>query len=160
MKVAFRNARDAADVKFALESFLETQRTSYSAGLVPIEDWFDVMRPVYAKLMQREGMRTMIAYEEDDADFFYGCLIADPTEQAIPGKEGNVRYWPALVLHVFVKANFRRVGIARQLFAAVGIDPARPFLYSSNTVIASRLASKTPLASFNPLACRFPKEKR
>ena len=160
MRVAFRSPRDSEDTKFAIETFLEGQRTSYSAGLVPIEDWFETMRPVYAKLIERDGMRTVIAYEKDDPDFVYGHIIADPTEQAIPSKDGSVHYWPALVLFVFVKANFRKEGIARGLFGAVGVDVAKPFLYASNTVQASRLASKVPHAKFNPLAVRFPKEKR
>jgi hypothetical protein len=157
VKVEFRDARDAEDSKFALESWLEGQRTSYSAGLVPVDCWFEVMRPMYSRLMKRDGMRTMVAYEAADRDFLYGTIIADPTEQAVPSKGGGIRYWPALVLWVFVKVNFRKEGIARGLFEAVGIDVTRPFLYSSNTVTASRLASKTPLAKFDPLAARFPK---
>jgi hypothetical protein len=167
LKVAFRAPRDASDVKFVVESWLEGQRTSYSAGLVVIEDWFDVMRPQYTKLMRRPGMQTVVAYEKTDPDFLYGSIIADPTEQRVPDKSGSLHWWPALVLFVFVKQNFRRAGyqngvrvgdgIGRQLFSAVGVDVTKPFLYACNTVTASRLASKAPLAKFNPLAARFPK---
>lgn len=157
MRLAFRPPSSAADTTFVVESWLEGQRTSYSAGLVPIDDWFDTMRPFYANYLRREGMRTVVAYEKTDPDFLYGFIIADPTEQRVPGNDGSVSWWPALVMFVFVKANFRREGIARRLFETVGIDPAKPFLYACNTVKASRLASKTPLAKFNPLVPRFPK---
>ena len=60
-------------------------------------------------------------------------------------------------MFVFVKVNFRKRGIARGLFEAVGVDVGKPFVYASNTVTASRLASKTPLAKFQPLVARFPK---
>lgn len=161
MRVAFRAPQSAEDRKFVIEAWLEGQRTSYSAGLVAIEDWFDVMRPQFTKLMQRPGMQTLVAYEKDDPDFLYGFVIADPTEQAIPNKDVNsFHYWPALVLFVFVKVNFRKEGIARRLFEAVGVDISKPFLYACNTVTASRLASKVPLAKFNPLAARFPKESQ
>lgn len=137
---------------------LENQCTSYSAGLVPIEDWFTSMRPHFVKLLARPGMQTIVAYEKDDPDFFYGLIAADPTEQRVSMKDGGVKWWPALVLYVLVKQNFRKRGIARALFKAVGVDPEKPFLYAANTQQASRLASKVPQAKFNPLAVRFPKE--
>lgn len=108
--------------------------------------------------MSRPGMRTLITHEKTEPDQYYGFIVADPTEQRVPGKDGVVKWWPALVLFVYVKAPYRRQGFARRLFGAVGIDPDRPFLYSFNTVAASRLASKTPLAKFNPLVVRYPKE--
>ncbi len=156
MKLSFRPPRDDADRTFAVETWLESQRTSYSAGLVRMHRWFDVMRPEIEAHLARPGMQTLVAFERTDPAFLYGWIAADPTEQRVPGKGGSVRWWPALVLYVFVKATFRREGIARALFEAVGIDPAKPFLYSCNTVMASRLASKTPQAKFDPLVCRFP----
>lgn len=160
MKLAFRAPANDDDRTFVVESMLENQRTSYSAGLVPMDDWFTSMRPHFTKLLARDGMRTVIAYEADDPEFLYGWMAADPTEQRVTERDGSVRWWPALVLYVFVKANFRRAGIARRLFAAVGVDPEKPFLFSCNTRQASRLSHKTPLARFNPLAVRFSKEPR
>ncbi len=158
MKLAFRDATSEADRTFVVESFLTSQRTSYSAGLIPMDRWFDVMRPVFTELLARPGMRAVVAFERDDPDFAYGWCAADPTEQRIPGKDGSVRWWPALVLYTFVKQNWRRQGVARKLFGAVGVDVSKPFLYAANTVTASRLAGKVPQAKFDPLAARFPKE--
>jgi hypothetical protein len=122
--------------------------------------WYPVMWPIYKRLMTRDGMRTIIAYEKKDPDYFYGFVVADPTDQRVNEKSGSARWYPGLVLFVLVKQNCRREGIARKLFAEAGIDPEQPFLYGCNTLGASRLASKVPNARFHPLAARYPKEKR
>lgn len=159
MKIGFRTAASADDMTFVLSSWLDASRTSYSAGLIAMADWYTIMWKQYEKAMCRPDMRTVVAYEKTDPGFLYGFIVADPTEQCVPQKNGGVHYWPALVLFVFVKQNYRREGIARRLFEAVGVDSARPFVYSCNTVTASRLANKVPLAKFDPLVARFPKEK-
>ncbi len=159
MTVSIRPAT-AEDRTFVISSWLDSQRTSYSAGLIAMEDWYKVQWPQYEKIIDRTDMRTLVAYEKRDPTFLYGFIVADPTEQRVEEKDGAVRWWPALVVYVFVKQNYRRTGIARRLFDAVEIDPEKPFLYASNTQQASRLASKVPLAKFHPLAVRFPKERK
>lgn len=158
MKLAFRPAANDADMTFVVESFLTSQRTSYSAGLIMMDDWFDVMRPQFMKALTRTGMRTIVAYEKNDPEFIYGWIAADPDEQRVEERDRSIRWWPALVLYVYVKAPYRKEGIARALFEAVGVDPQKPFLYACNTQTASRLASKVPLARFHPLVARFAKE--
>ncbi len=160
MKVAFRSAVSAEDRKFAISSWLDGQRFTHTAGLVQMDDFYDVMWPQYEKALAREGMRTVVAFEETDPSFLYGFIAADPGDQRVPEHNGSVRWWPGLVLFVFVKQNYRREGIARRLFAEVGIDPKQAFLYASNTPQATRLESKFPLAKFKPIVARFPKEKR
>ncbi len=157
MKLAFRPAESDEDVKFVISSWLDASRLSYSSGLIQMEDWYSVMWPQYEKAMKRDGMRAIVAYEPTDPDFVYGFIVADPTEQRVPDGD-SVRWWPALVLFVFVKSNFRRHGIARRLFDDVGVDPGKPFIHSVNTQQASRLSHKVPRARFNPLCARFPKE--
>jgi GNAT superfamily N-acetyltransferase len=117
------------------------------------------MWPVYEKLLARPDMQTVVAYEKRDPSFLYGFIAADPTEQAIADKEGACAGGLRWCLYVFIKQNYRGHGYARGLFAAAGIDPSKPFLYASNSQQASRLAAKIPLARFNPLCVRFPKEK-
>lgn len=158
MKLAFRPPASEDDWKFVVESMLESQRTSYSAGLVPIAQWFDVMRPVFRGLLERDGMRVLVAAEATDMTFLYGWIAADPSDQRLEERDGSVRWWPALVLYVFVKSYYRKHGIGRALFKAAGVDLAKPFLFAANTQAASRLSAKAPSARFNPLAVRFPKE--
>jgi GNAT superfamily N-acetyltransferase len=160
MKLAFRQAESADDRKFAISSWLDATRFTQSCGLIQMDDFYPVMWPQYEKALARDGMSTVIAYEQDDPQFLYGFMSADPGDQRIPQHDGSVRWYPGLVLFVFVKQNFRREGIARRLFDAVGINPGQPFLYASNTPQASRLESKFPKAKYNQLAARFPKERR
>jgi GNAT superfamily N-acetyltransferase len=160
VKLAFRPASSESDLTFVISSWLDATKHSYSAGLIAMDDWYAVMWPQYVKASKRDGMQTIVAYEETDAGFLYGCIVADPTDQRIPEKDGSVRWYPGLVLFVFVKQSYRREGIARQLFKQAGIEPHRQFLYGCNTQQASRLASKVPAARFNPLAGRYPKERR
>lgn len=123
-----------------------------------MDQWYPTMWPFYEAFIARPGVQTLVAYEEEDSAFTYGFIVADPTEQRVQTKDGAVHWWPALVLFVFVKQSYRREGIARRLFEAVGVDVRKPFLYSCNTQIASRLASKAPNAVFNPLVVRYPKD--
>jgi GNAT superfamily N-acetyltransferase len=159
VKVALRN-ETPGDRKFVVSSWLDATRFTHSCGLIQMDDYYAVMWPQYEKALAREGMRTLVAYEETEPDFLYGFLAADPGDQRIPQHDGSVRWYPGLVLFVCVKQNYRREGIATKLFAAVGIKRDQPFLYACNTPQASRLESKFPLAKFNPNAARFPKEKR
>lgn len=160
MKLAFRDATPRDVSEFILSSWLDASRTSYSSGLIPMDSWFETMRPIYERHIKRPDMRAVVAYEKTDPAFLYGFIIADPTEQRVPGKDGSFHYWPALVLFVFTKQNYRKERIARRLFEAVGVDVSKPFLYASSTVTASRLASKVPLAKYDPLAVRFDKDPK
>ncbi len=159
MKLAYRPAESAEDRKFVVSAMLDATKLTHSCGLIQVDDFYSVMWPQYEKALARDGMRTLVAFEKDDPDFVYGFIAADPSDQKIPGKDGSFRWWRGLVVFVFVKQNYRREGIARNLFSLVGIDPKQPFLYACNTPQASRLESKFPLAKFNPLAARFPKER-
>jgi GNAT superfamily N-acetyltransferase len=158
--IAFRDAASPDDFKFVISSWLDATRTSHDESLIAVEDWYPVMWPQRAKVIARPGMRTVIAYEKKDAAFLYGFIVADPTEQRVPGRAGSFSWWPAAVVFVFVKQNYRKGGFARRLFEAVGVDLAKPFLFATRPPPSTHLTSKVPLAKFNPLAVRFPKEQR
>ncbi len=159
MTLAFRDAASPDDRKFMISTWLDATKMTHSCGLIQMDDFYTVMWPQYEKALARDGMRSVIAYEKRDPAFLYGFIAADPGDQKVPNKDGSFRWWQGLVLFCFVKQNYRREGIARQLFAEAGITPALPFLYACNTPQASRLEEKFPLAKFNPLAARFPKER-
>jgi hypothetical protein len=158
MRLAFRDVSSEDDERFVLSTWLDSFRTSHSAGLIQMSDFYTVMWPQLQKVCARAGMKTVVAYEETDPEFLYGWLVADPGEQRVPERDGSVRWWPALVVYCFTKQNFRREGVARKLFAHVGIDLSKPFLFGCNTQAASRLSHKVPHARFHPLVARFPKE--
>lgn len=142
---------DAGDRNFIVRSWVSSYRDSDTAGFVQVEDWHEVMGAQVSKALDRPGVQATVAYETSDttrtADL-YGFIVADVTEV------------PALVYYVYVKQPYRRSGVARGLFAAVGIDPLLPFHFVCSTPWCSTLARKVPMARWMPRLGRFPKHER
>lgn len=151
MKLSFRPAAGAGteDRAFVVSTWSRSFKLSHSAGLISSDDWATVMRPQFEKILERDGVRTLIACERHDPDFFYGWIAADTSERV-----------PVLV-YVYVKEPYRRrpERIARQLFTAIGIDPSQPFVYVCRGPSFSALANKVALARYNPNEVRYPKRK-
>jgi len=144
--------RDATgdDRKFVVGTWLANYKNAHYAGLIASEDWYPVMHVQLHKLLDRPGTRAIVAC--DPPSFLYGFIVGDTTGQ-LP-----------IVHYVYVKDPYRsepgpagRSGprYARGLFAALGIDPAREFLYTCRTIACVRLADKIPLARFTPGAARY-----
>lgn len=133
------------DHDFVVSTWSISYKRSHSAGIIQADDWAEVMRPQIVKVLARPGMRAILAYAKKDADYFYGWIAGD-TSQPVP-----------LVAYVYVKEAYRRQGIARGLFDALGIDPTRPFTYACKTGIVSELSSKIPFARFNNNDIRYSK---
>ena len=142
MTVAHRPAV-VADRSFVIDNWLSSFRCANAAGIISTESWFDVMWPQIERLLDREGTTTLIAYERDDVDFFYGFVCGELTG-------------PTPVVHyVYVKEPYRREGFARGLLAALGVDPALPFLYTCQTAVVARLRAKIPCARWRPQIARY-----
>ncbi len=121
--------------------------------MIASEDWPTIMHPQIAKLIDRPTTRTLVALEPPD--FLYGFISGD-TSGSIP-----------IIFYVYVKGPYRssdapggkRSGPrhARGLFAALGVDPARPFIYTCRTAVVTELAiaDKIPLARFKPGPARY-----
>jgi hypothetical protein len=133
-----------ADHAFVISNWSASFKISHSAGLIQSEDWADIMRPQIAKVIARPDTQTLLAYEKSDPAFFYGFICGDVSSTPV-------------VNYVYVKAPYRRHHIARRLFAALGVDPTKPFLYTCKTAIVSKLSNQVPMARWNPLLARFPK---
>ena len=142
MSVCFRHAT-RKDEPFVVSGWSASFRTAESAGLIQMDDWATVMHPQIRKAMKRPNVETMVAYEGDDPGFLYGFIVADRT---VP-----------LVYYAYVKQPYRRAGYARALFAAIAIDPAKPFEYACATWATVTLAEKIPYGKYNPLGARFAK---
>lgn len=123
-------------------------KRSHYAGMIWNEDWASVMHPQIARALQRPTVTTTIAFEKTDPDFFYGFITAD-TSEPVP-----------VVYYVYVKESYRKHGIARALLRAIDVDPTKYFVYVCKTGIVATLACKIPLARFNNLEARYPKEAR
>jgi GNAT superfamily N-acetyltransferase len=140
--LAFRKAT-AADMAFVVDSFIDSYRTSHAAGLIVMTDWRAVMVRQLALMFQRPGVEAVVAYHpEAESSDLYGWLAVE---------HGT----PPLVLYVYVKQPYRRMGIAKALLEHVGISPEARFDYAAKTGVVTKLAPKMPNARWNPLRARF-----
>lgn len=139
---------DSPKCSLVVAMWSSSYKKSHYAGLIWHEDWAAIMHAQIPKLLERKEVRVLIAYEQDDPDFVYGFIAGD-TSEATP-----------VVYYVYVKESYRKHGIARRLFKALGVDPSKYFVYVCKTGIASTLAHKIPAARFNNLEARYPKEAR
>jgi hypothetical protein len=144
--LAFRPATDD-DMHFVVTSFLDSTRAMFTAGLIQMDDWWDVMQPQARKLFARPGCSVVVAYKpgEDPPFDIYGWLAHETGHP-----------WP-MVVYTFVKRSYRDMGIARRLFAEAGINPAGPFRHA--TWMDRELAAKVPRARWSPLTVRFERSK-
>jgi hypothetical protein len=145
------------DLRFVVDSWVSSYRDADSAGMIQVEDWYAVMIPQVTKAIRRPDVQTILACGADDPTQLHGFITAD-VEERLP-----------LVYYVFVKTHYRRGGrgrlwdghgCARGLFAALSIDPGKPFFYVCETPMVPRLRRKIPAAKHMPKYGRFPKSER
>lgn len=160
MTVAFRKL-EAGDRRFVLDAWASSYRLSHFAGLVSVADWYRIMDEQIGKLLDRRGVATTVAYD-DDADTaveLNGFITVDLTGFKQEDGSGSLqRVDQPYVFYCFVKKDYRRRGIARALFRAAGVDPRKPFTFACKVPLVRRLERLIPMARFNPLPARFPKE--
>ena len=150
MTLAHRPA-DAGDRRFIVSAWVSSFRDADAAGFIAVDDWHAVMVPQVERALTRPDVVATVAYEATDPDRgadLYGFIVADVAEH------------PALVYYVYTKQAYRRSGVARGMFAAVGIDPALPFHFVCSTPWCSTLERKIPMARWMPRLGRFPKSER
>lgn len=149
--------RDATplDRAFVLASWASSYKNAHAAGMIASEDWPIVMHAQISKLLDRPGVRTIVAADSGRGrrnDFLYGFVA------------GALEPTPA-VFYLYVKSPYRsqpdgfggRTGPrhARALLSELGIDPEGPFVYACKTAVVSRLADKIPRARFVPGVARY-----
>lgn len=139
---------DSARCSPIVSLWSSTYKQSHYAGLIWHEDYAAIMHAQITKIIAKQDRTAIIAYEADDPDFIYGFIVGDTTD-ATP-----------VVDYVAVKEPYRKEGVARALFAELGVSPLDRFAYSCKTRIVSQLASKIPAARFDNLQARYPKESR
>jgi hypothetical protein len=140
-------APDSDERTFVISTWSSSYKASHFAGLICADDWADVMHAQLGKILNRPSSTVLVAAAP--GGFLYGFIA------------GNLTRRLAVVYYVYVKDPFREDGIGRGLFAALGVDPAQPFLYTCRTSIVARLddrvrgRSKIPLGRFSPAAGRY-----
>lgn len=150
MRLTLRPAdcADMSDRSFIISTWSSSYKESRYAGIISDEDWGTVMHPQFEKHLDRDDTRAIIACDRNDGSQFYGWIA------------GNILERTPVVFFVYVKIAYRRVGIARRLFEALGVDPQRRFVYPCGMSIAIDLAHKIPLAKLNPNGLRYTRETR
>lgn len=164
MKLAFRPAevderrclcpgdpRDSEQCSLVVSTWSSSYKKSYSAGAIWTEDWAGIWHKQATRHLARPNAVTLLAYEAEDPSFVYGWIAGDMSEPT------------PIVFYVYVKESFRRSGIASRLFAALGVDPHRPFTYACQTPVVfvdMDIRIKLPRARWNPNELRYPKESR
>ena len=94
------------DRNFIVKSWLASWRDSNTAGMISVDTWFEVMTPQVNARLTWPGVQTIVAFETTNPDITsnaYGFLVIDYDDS------------PKTVFYLFVKAPYRRSGIARGL---------------------------------------------
>lgn len=141
------------DLPFIERSFLASYRNSYSAGLIAMSRWEQVMQVEWRSILARPDTRVHVAYHpgEDvgDCDLYGYIVTLDGYKDHQSG-----RALPYIVF-AYVKSAYRRDHeIEDGLFAAANIDPRAPYHYAAKT--ASTIRAHGPSATWRPLAVRYP----
>lgn len=163
-----------ADRAFVVDSFISSYRTAHTAGLISMADWRQIMAVQIVGLLDRPGVDTIVAYrpgEDPGTADIYGWIAVEARREH--GDEGHpiyldcpachdldIRPQEPMVVYVYVKAPYRKLGIARGLLKAAGIEPGDPFDYAAKTAVVSKLRHKIPAARWNPLRARFAPKTR
>lgn len=157
----------ATDLPFVIDSWVESYRTAHAAGPMPMPYYHEDMEKYVRWFLQRPGVRAYVAHHpgvsSDTRADLYGFIVVEdgievPTRIRI-GRKWEERLLPAdcpFVHYCYVKAHYRRNGIARGLFNVASVDTARHFLYGAKTPIVSK-SSLFANGTWAPLAARFPK---
>lgn len=134
------------DRRFVISAWSASYKDAHTAGMIGSARWAEVMHAEVERVLDQRGTKTLVAYESRDPAFVYGFISGEPDAT------------PPVVFYCYTKAAFRRQGIARGLFDALGVDPALRFLYACKTAVVPRLAGKLPAAKFEPATARYPRE--
>lgn len=122
-------------------------------------------------ILERNGMRALVAADADTTDGLadlFGWIVWKPRAvECVMNKYTRRPMYNLvdggpmpLVFFVFVKAAYHRLGIARGLFRAAGIDARADFAYACHARAASDLSNKIPNAEWCPKLGRLPAQER
>lgn len=128
--------------RFVLSGWSSSFKGSDEAGMITTDDFPHVMHAQIAKITARPECRVLLALDQT----FLGFIAGEPEAR--------------IVYYCYVKSTYRRRGFARRLFAALGVDPAKPFTFPARTFWTFQLRSKIPMATRDVNVARYPREQR
>lgn len=147
MTIAYRDALDT-DRDFIRSSWSASYKQAYAGGMIHEDDWSTCMHKQIDRVMARDGVRTIVAFENTASTFVYGFICGDTRNTESP-----------VIFYTYVKAPYRKAGYARGLFAALGVDPDQKFYFVCKTSVITRLGDKMRRARWEPLIARYPDYK-
>jgi GNAT superfamily N-acetyltransferase len=171
MSLAYRLAEER-DLALVVDSWLKSYRDSHAAGLIPVDMWASVMAPIIRdRILTRPGLAVWVAYHpgESQPNDVHGWICVERDYKVrLRGRErldGSKPTWvekwvtetAPCVHYVYVKEKRRKMGIARGLFKAAGVNPLERFNYSCKTGVVSELKRVIPSSSWMPDIPRHPK---
>jgi len=118
-------ALDPSDLAFIFNSWLKSYRDSSFGKSISNPMYFRQHHHVIDKLIGRTEI--ILAVNQDDPKQIYGYVCME-------------RRGPIPILHyLYVKQPYRKLGIARQLFALL---PDDPFIYTHESPVVSKFSQK------------------
>jgi hypothetical protein len=135
------------DLALIMSSWLKSFKGSHYAGPIPNDLYWDTYRLSLERILSRPAVRVWIAVnpgEPDPEHEIYGWLAMEPGA-------------PPVVHYAYVKQAFRRMGVARSLFHAAGVDTSQPFTYTFRTKdVADVVRRGRLMARHDPMLVRYP----
>ena len=160
LNLAFRPAVSPDDRTFVVSTWSSSFKASSYAGILWTDDYAQTMHRQINRVLDRPETVAMLACDGEDPNFLFGHIVAEVEPHDTP-----------IVHYTFVKAPYRRNGIARKLFEAIDVNPWNYFVFTCRTAILNEatdeyedikrvLGSKMPRARFDPNGIRYSKANR
>lgn len=143
------------DVAFVIDTWVESFRNTYAAGVVPMEHYQADYRKYVSWILEKRRPTVLVAYDaeaEVPGAELLGFLAFE--EKATYPTGNTTRTVGPVVHYVYVKEYARERGLARALFAAGRIDQHGAFVFTFKPTDLDK--SRVPRARWNPLIARHP----
>ncbi len=126
------------DLGLVYDAWLDAFYDAHASGPMPS----DVYRAAYRETIRRILTMTpaLVARSPRDENLLYGFVCATAA--------------PPVLYFLYVKQPYRRRGFARALMQHVGLTPAKRFVFTFKTALATELVEHWPHARFDPLMLR------
>jgi hypothetical protein len=151
MTFSFRPST-ASDRPFIISGISASLRMTRDIPLISMLDYANIMHAQIAKLLDRTGVQCIVA----EGSVLAGFIVFERGAQVVDELGLCAADY---VFYVYVAQPFRKLGVARGLFAAAGIDPASRFHYACRTLSSYEARGQVPRARYSPFYARFTPEE-
>lgn len=143
-----------AEVGFVIKAWLDSFQYADAAGPLPMDLYFQAYRETVKRLLGWPGVDLALATHHDDADMFFGFMA-----WMRPGRHEHRHEMcgAPVLLYIYVKEPYRRLGVAKALLEHAGIDPSKAFCFPFKAPMWGEWGRKKWTGGhFRPLTFRFP----